>query len=109
MSEQHHFFKKRRNIKKDLHRIVRNEMKKSGGEAKVTKVPDKCRLTQEGLEELKEEIAGMRTNDGTLYGALDYNKSRRYWCRGISAGITPSVNSEKTQSGTEEKADDRDR
>ena len=94
----------------NLHNIIRKEMKKSGGEAKVTKVSEKCRLTQEGLREFQEEIAGMRKNDGTLYGALDYNRSRKYWCRGISAGFTPSVNSEKTQSGPEEKTDDdRDR
>ena len=48
----------------------------------------------------------MRTNDGTLYGALD---SRKYFCRGSSARFAPSVNSEETQSGTEEKTDDRDR
>ena len=48
----------------------------------------------------------MRTNDGTLYGALD---SRKYFCRGFSARFAPSVNSEETQSGTEEKTDDRDR
>lgn len=81
-------------------------MKKSGGEAKVTKVPEKCRLTQEGLKELEEEIAGMRTNDGTLYGALDYNPSRKYWCRGISAGFTPSANLEKTQLELEKTTDD---
>ena len=51
----------------------------------------------------------MRTNDGTLYGALDYNTSRKSWCRRFQAGFTPSVNSEETQSGTEEKTDDRDR
>ena len=90
----------------NLHSVIRKEMEKSGGEAKVTKVPEKCRLTQEGLEKLKEEIAGMRTNDGTLYGALGYNTSRKYWCKGISAGFTPSANSEKTQSGLEEKTDD---
>lgn len=94
----------------NLHSIIRKEIEiPSNGEAKVTKVPKKCRLTQEGLQELREEMAGERTNEGTLYGALDYKKSRRYWCRGISAGFTPSVNSEETQSGTEEKTDDRDR
>lgn len=94
----------------NLHNIVRKEMKKSGGEAKVTKVSEKCRLSQEGLNELKEVSAGMRKNDGTLYGALDYNTSRKYWCRGNSVGFTPSVNLEKTQSGPEEKTDDdRDR
>ena len=93
----------------NLPRIVRKEMKKSNGKAKVTKVPEKCRLTQEGLKELKEEIAGMRTNDGTLYGALDYNTSRKSWCRRFQAGFTSSVNSEETQSGTEKKTDDRDR
>ena len=104
------FFKKRRNIKKNLHNIVRKEMKKSGGEARVVKVQEKCRLSQEGQNELKEESAGMRKNDGTLYGALDYNTSRKYWCRGNSVGFTPSVNLEKTQSGPEEKTDDdRDR
>ena len=41
----------------NLHNIVRKEMKKSGGEAKVTKVSEKCRLSQEGLNELKEESA----------------------------------------------------
>ena len=91
----------------NLHRIIKKEIEiPSNGEAKVTKVPEKCRLTQEGLEELKQERAGMRTNEGTLYGALD---SRKYFCRGSSAGLTPSVNSEETQSGTEEKTDDRDR
>ena len=94
----------------NLHSVIRKEMKKSGGEAKVTKVPEKCRLTQEGREELKQERAGMRANDGTLYGALDYNTSRKYWCKGISAGFTPSANSEKKQSVPEEKTDkDRDR
>ena len=91
----------------NLHRIIKKEVEiPSNGEAKVTKVPEKCRLTQEGLEELKQERAGMRTNDGTLYGALD---SRKYFCRGSSARFSPSVNSEETQSGTEEKTDDRDR
>lgn len=42
----------------------------------------------------------------TSIGALD---SRKYFCIGSSAGLTPSVNSEETQSGTEEKTDDRDR
>ncbi len=95
----------------NLHRIIIKEVEiPSDGKAKVTKVPEKCRLSQEGLNELKEESAGMRKNDGTLYGALDYNTSRKYWCRGNSVGFTPSVNSEKTQSGPEEKTDDdRDR
>lgn len=94
----------------NLHSIIRKEIEiPSNGEAKVTKVPEKCRLTQEGLKELEEEIAGMRTNDGTLYGALDYNTRRKSWCRGISTGFTPSVNSEETQSETEEKTDDRDK
>lgn len=78
-------------------------MEKSGGEARVVRVPKECRPTQESLRELGEEIAAMRTNDGTLYGDLDYNTSRRYWCRGISAGFTLSANSEKTQSGLEKK------
>ena len=90
----------------NLHNIIRKEMKKSGGKAKVTKVSEKCRLTQEGREELKQERAGMRTNDGTLYGALDYNTNRRYWCKGISAGFTPSANLEKTQLELEKTTDD---
>ena len=91
----------------NLHSLIRKEIEiPSNGEAKVTKVSEKCRLTQEGLEELREEMAGERTNDGTLYGALD---SRKYFCRGFSARFAPSVNSEETQSGTEEKTDDRDR
>lgn len=94
----------------NLHSIIKKEIEiPSNGKAKVTKVSEKCRLTQEGLQELREEMAGERTNEGTLYGALDYNTSRKSWCRRFQAGITPSVNSEKTQSGTEEKADDRDR
>ena len=42
----------------NLHSIVRKEMKKSGGEARVVKVQEKCRLSQEGQNELKEESAG---------------------------------------------------
>lgn len=90
----------------DLHRIVGKEMKKSGGQARVVKVPEKCRLSQKGLEELKEEIAAMIKNDGTLPGALDYKTSRRYWCKGISAGFTPSENPEKKQSGIGKITDD---
>lgn len=57
---------------------------------------------------IKRRERWLRKNDGTLYG--DYNTSRKYWCRGNSVGFTPSVNSEKTQSGAEEKTDDdRDR
>lgn len=81
-------------------------MKKSGGEARVVKVQEKCRLSQEGRKELAEERAGMRTNDGTLYGALDYNTNRRYWCKGVSAGFTPSANLEKTQLELEKTTDD---
>jgi len=100
MSEKHHFFQKYEEYKNESKKIIRKEMKKSGGEARVVKVQEKCRLSQEGRKELAEERAGMRTNDGTLYGALDYNASRKSWCRRFQAGFTPSVNSEETQSGT---------
>lgn len=42
----------------NLHRIIIKEVEiPSNGKAKVTKVPEKCRLSQEGLNELKEESA----------------------------------------------------
>ena len=43
----------------NLHSIIKKEIEiPSDGKAKVKKVPKKCRLSQEGQNELKEESAG---------------------------------------------------
>ncbi len=48
----------------NLRRIIRKEMAKSNGAARVVKVPQKCRPTQESLRELETEIAAqLNRND----------------------------------------------